>query len=178
MQTDPENDIIARVKSGAADEFEHLVHRYQGALFRIVGNLVDGSRVEDVVQDVFLAAFVNLHRFDPRRGSFRTWIYRIARNHALNAKKKRRERLFDKDPVMADPHTPCQDLIVKQAFERLDRTLGELDVKDRLIFVLSELEGLSYAEIAQVEKLPLGTVKSRLSRVRDKLRRSLRKHME
>ena len=178
MQYDPEIDIIARVKSGAADEFEHLVRQYQGALFRIIGNLVDGSRVEDLVQDVFLAAFAGIQGFDPRRGSFRTWIYRIARNHAFNARKKKREQLLDEDPVIVDPRTPCQDLIVKQAFDRLDQTLNELEFKDRVIFVLIELEGLSYADIARIEKLPMGTVKSRLSRVRDKLRRVLKNYME
>ena len=178
MEHDPENIIIVRVKNGATDEFEHLVRRYQGALFRIVRNLVDGPQVEDVVQDVFLAAFAGIQHFNPQRASFRTWIYRIARNHALNARKKKREHLLDEVADIVDEHTPCHDLIVQQAFDRLDRTLNELRFKDRVIFVLSELEGLSYAEIAQIENLPMGTVKSRLSRVKIKLRKVLYPYME
>ena len=85
---------------------KHLVRRYQGALFRIVGNLVDRPMVEDIVQDVFLAAFAGIQGFDPRRGSFRTWIYRIACNHALNARKKKHEQLLKEDPVIIDSHTP------------------------------------------------------------------------
>jgi RNA polymerase sigma-70 factor (ECF subfamily) len=178
MEHASDNDIIARVNAGAADEFEYLVRRYQGALFRIVGNLVKGPAVEDLVQDIFMAAFANLQRFEPGRGSFRTWIYRIARNRALNASKKKREQQIDKTMVIADSRTPCHALIVKQAFDRLDRTLDELTFKERLIFVLSELEGLSYAEIARIERVPLGTVKSRLYRVKDKLRRALEPYME
>lgn len=174
----PENEIIARVKAGATGEFEHLVSRYQGPLFRIVGNLVDGSMVEDVVQDVFVTAFVQIWRYDPRRGSFRTWIYRIARNHALNARKKKREFLMDEDPVIVDGRTPSRDLIVKEAFDRLNRALEELSFKDRMIFVLAELEALPYAEIAQVEKLAIGTVKSRLFRVKKKLRKVLQPYVD
>lgn len=178
MPADPEIDVIARIKSGATDEFEWLVRRYQAPLFRIVGNLVDRPYVEDIVQDSFLAAFTQIHRFDPRKGSFRTWLYRIARNQALNAVRKKRERLMDHDPVLADLRTPMGDLLTHEAFCQLDRVLAELAFKDRVIFVLAELEGLSYAQIAEVESLALGTVKSRLSRVKDKIRRVLRKYME
>ena len=178
MQTDPETEIIARVKAGLTNEFEHLVRWYQGPLFRIVANLADRAAVEDIVQDVLLTAFSQIHRFDPRRGSFRTWLYRIARNRALNARRKKRERLMPQEPVVADGHTPDCDLITKEAFGQLDRTLAELDFKDRVIFVLAELEGLSYAQIAEVESLPLGTVKSRLHRIRQKMRQALKPYME
>lgn len=178
MEYSWEYDIITRIKSGAVNEFEHLVHQYQGALFRIVGNLVRGPAVEDLVQDIFLAAFANIEKFNPERSSFRTWIYHIARNHALNANKKKRELLLEKPPVITDLRTPCRDLIVKQAFERLDQALDDLPFKERTIFVLSDLEGLSYSEIASIERMPLGTVKSRLFRARKKLRQALENHME
>jgi len=173
-----EYKIITRIKSGAVDEFKHLVDQYRGILFRIVGNLVKGPAVEDLVQDIFLAAFENIEKYDPERSAFRTWICRIARNHALNANKKKREHLLEKPPVITDPRTPCRDLIVKQAFDRLDQALDDLPFKERIIFVLSDLEGLSYSEIAGIEQIPLGTVKSRLFRAREKLRQALENHME
>lgn len=178
MVADPENDVIARIKSGETDKFEYLVRRYQGPLFRIVGNLVDHRYVEDIVQDVFLSAFTQIHRFDPSKGSFPTWLYRIARNQALNARRKKRERLMDQDPEIADTRTPMRDLLTREAFSQLDRVLADLAFKDRVIFVLAELEGLTYAQIAEVESIALGTVKSRLSRVKDKLRHVLRKYVE
>lgn len=173
MEAHQENAIIARVKAGHTGEFEPLVHCYQGALFRIVSNLVDGSLVADLVQDIFTTAFAQIQRFDPQRGSFRAWLFQIARNCALNARKKKREQLLAEAPVIADQRTPVHDLLVKEAFLRLDAALRDLKYQDRVIFVLAELEELSYAEIAQIEGMPLGTVKSRLARVRLKLRAAL-----
>jgi RNA polymerase sigma-70 factor (ECF subfamily) len=178
MQMDRENEIIVRVKAGVTNEFEHLVRRYQGPLFRIVANLVDRPMVEDIVQDIFLTAFIQIHRFDPRRGAFRTWLYRIARNRALNARRKKREQLMDKVQVLKDGRTPDHDLMTREAYDALDRVVSELEYKDRVIFVLAELEGLTYAQIAEIESIALGTVKSRLSRVRVKLRRALKKYVE
>ena len=173
MEERHENEIIGRVKAGHTDDYEYLVRFYQGPLFRFVGNLVGGANVEDLVQDVFLIAFAQIQTFNPRRGTFRTWIYHIARNRALNALKKKREQLSAETPIIVDTRTPAGDLLLKEAFSRLDQALDELKFQDRVIFVLAELEGLSYAEIARVEKLPLGTVKSRLSRIKIKLRNAL-----
>ncbi len=177
METYCENDIIARVKAGHASDFEHLVRQYQGPLFRFVGNLVDNAIVEDLVQDVFLAAFSHIQDFDPQRGSFCTWIFRIARNRALNARKKKREQLLSQPPDIADKRTPSQTLLAKEAFDRLDQALNELAFQDRVIFVLAELENFSYAQIAQLEQLALGTVKSRLSRIKTKLRAALQSYV-
>jgi RNA polymerase sigma-70 factor (ECF subfamily) len=173
METRSENEIIARVQEGNAADFEHLVQGYQGSLFRIVGNLVDPCMVEDLVQDIFLIAYAKIADFNPRRGTFRAWICRIARNRALNASKKKREKLMDDMPDPVYERTPCQDLLVKEIFACMDRTLSELKFQDRVIFVLAELEGLPYAEIARIENLALGTVKSRLARIKTKLRGAL-----
>lgn len=175
MEAHSENEIIARVQAGHAGDFEDLVHRYQGPLFRMVGNLVDKSMVEDLVQDIFLTVYARIGDFDPRRGTFRSWIYRIARNRALNARKKKREKLMDEMPDLADAHTPSpfQKLLSKEVFNRMDRALSGLKFQDRVIFILAELEGLPYAEIARIENMALGTVKSRLSRIKTKLRGAL-----
>ena len=176
MEVHEENAVIARIQAGDVQEFKHLVHKYQGPLFRFVANLMDGSIVEDLVQDIFVSAFSHLAKFDPKRASFRTWIYRIARNRVLNEKKKRREILFASTPEHIDERTPSDDLLSKEAFEQLDAAFGRLPFRFRVVFVMAEIEGLSYEEIAQVENLALGTVKSRLSRAKEKLRRALNKY--
>jgi RNA polymerase sigma-70 factor (ECF subfamily) len=173
LKTNCENDIIERVKQGHRGDFEVLVRRYQGPLFRIVGNLVDHCMVEDLVQNIFLIAYTKIGDFNPRRGTFRAWLYRIARNHALNARKKKREYLMNELPEPAVDRTPCQELLAKEAFNRLDQALSKLKFQDQVIFVLAELEGLPYAEIARIENLALGTVKSRLARIRIRLRGAL-----
>lgn len=165
-----EAQIIRRVQAGGRDEFRHLVGRYKSGLFRIVGNLVDSAQVEDIVQEAFLAAYTHICRFDPERGSFCAWLYRIARNLALNARKKKREQPLPEDMVIADERTPDDEAQKNEIFRRLDQALEGLRFQDRVIFVLAELEGLPYAEIARIEGLRIGTVKSRLARTRSKLR--------
>ncbi len=173
MEIHEENAVISRIQAGNVRAFEQLVHKYQGPLFRFVANLVDGSIAEDLVQDIFVSAFAHIAGFDPQRASFRTWIYRIARNRVLNEKKKRRELLLEKMPERVDERTPSDDLLEKETFKRLDEAFARLPFRERVIFVMAELEGLSYKQIAQVENLALGTVKSRLSRAKERLRRVL-----
>ena len=172
MEIQEENAVIARIQAGDVQKFEHLVKNYQEPLFRFVANLAGHSNVEDLVQDIFVSAFSHLDTFDPDRASFRTWIYRIARNRVLNEKKKRREILFADAPERATGRTPSDDLLEKEAFERLDEAFGRLPFRERVIFVMAEIEGLSYKQIARVENLALGTVKSRLFRAKERLRKA------
>jgi len=130
-----------------------------------------------VVQDTFIAAFTHICSFDPERGSFCTWLYRIARNLALNARKKRRDQPLPEDLVIADERTPADDVQNNEIFRRLDQALEELRFQDRVVFVLTELEGLSYAEVARIEGLRIGTVKSRLARARARLRSLLESYV-
>lgn len=173
MDARQEAHIIASVKTGQHNAFEQLVRFYQSPLFRIVGNLVPTMMVEDLVQDIFLAVYEAIEKFDPKRGSFRTWLYRIARNRAINAARKKHEVRMPEDVSLVDDKTPATALLEKEIMTCLDRALDNLSFQDRFIFVLAELEGLTYAEIARIENMPLGTVKSRLARTRGKLRTQL-----
>jgi RNA polymerase sigma-70 factor (ECF subfamily) len=173
MDVFEETRIISRVQAGRTDDFACLVNRYKNGLFRIVGSLVDSSQVEDIVQDTFINAFTHICSFDPERGSFCTWIYRIARNLALNARKKKREQPLPEDMEITDERTPADDAQKNEIFRRLDQALEELRFQDRVIFVLADLEGLTYAEIARIEGLRIGTVKSRLARTRARLKNIL-----
>ena len=85
-----------------------------------------------------------------------------------------RELHLDEPPVIRDCRTAVEDVITKEGFRLLDRALEKLKFQDRVIFVLAEVEGVSYAEIARVENLRLGTVKSRLARIRARLRSELK----
>ena len=130
---------------------------------------------EDVAQDVFLAAFARIASFNAARASFRTWLLAIARNVCLNALKKRRPLLTDFSGAdqPKDPHVPGADLEQAETFRRLDAALADLPFEQRTAFVLAELEGLTLEEVGRIESVPVGTVKSRLGRAREKLRLAL-----
>ena len=163
--------IIQKVLGGDVDAFRLLVERYQGPLFALVGNLVrDRGDGDDIAQETFLAAYLHLGAYDPRQGKFSTWLLTIARNKCLNGFKKRKPLVLETLPPRIDPRSPADGLIEAELFSQLDRALAALPFEQRSAFVLSELQGLSHEEICQIEAAPLGTIKSRISRAKEKLR--------
>jgi RNA polymerase sigma-70 factor, ECF subfamily len=177
-------ELITRVQadSGGTDRqigrsaFAELVRRHSPALLRYLGNLLPRRDLaEDAAQEVFLAAWCHRARFDSRRGSFAAWLFTIARNRAHNL---RRKVTIPPLPINGPPPGsqppvqpgPDRDLALKEAYAALDRALAELPFEQRSVFILAEVQGLSMAEIAAVENLSPGTVKSRLSRARKKIK--------
>ena len=170
MPSDADLGIIRRIKNGEIDEFEILIKKYEKRLFVLTRNLLrTPDRVEDLVQEVFLAAYRNIHSFNPELGHFSTWIMRIARNKCLNAIKKKKEIPISDVPEMPDRENPEEDLARKEAFRRLDQALKMLPPKHRIVFVLAEIQGFSHKEIAEIEKTRIGTGKFRISRAKEKL---------
>ena len=170
--------ILARIRAGERAAFGELIERHQEAVFRVVRNLLpQAAECEDVAQDVFLAAYARLASFDPTRASFRTWLLTIARNGCLNALKKRRPApdglLGASRPIPPTCALPKRRLERAELFRRLDAALAALPFEQRTAFVLAELEGLSLEEVGRIEGVPVGTVKSRLGRAREKLRVAL-----
>ena len=101
-------------------------------------------------------------------------MFRIARNKCLNEIKKRKEQPVPELPDVAGIQNPVDDLLTKEVLTKLDNALNQLSFRHRTVFILAELQGLSYAEIAQIEGISIGTVKSRLSRTKEKLRHILK----
>jgi RNA polymerase sigma-70 factor (ECF subfamily) len=166
-----DQEVIDRVLGGDRESFRYLVVRYQGPLFSLVGNLVsDRGECEDIVQEVFLSAYTHLRSYNPRRASFSTWLFTIARNRCVNAWKKRRPKILDELPEAADHRTPDVTLAEAEMFRQLDTALAALPVEQQTAFILGEIQGLSHQEISRIEGVKVGTVKSRISRARDKLR--------
>ena len=167
---------IDKVTGGNPDAFRDIVTRYQRPLFVYIGNIVRHRQTaEDMLQDVFLAVYVHLDSYQRQKGNFSTWLFQIARNRCLNELKKKKERL---EPDLVDipgPDSPVEALMKKEAFRQLDEAMNQLSFRDLSIFILAELEGMSYEEISRIEKIRMGTVKSRLSRIRKKLKGLLEK---
>ena len=166
-----EDQIVARVLAGQTSEYRTLVEQYHQPVYRFARNMIaDEHDAEDIAQEVFLSAFDHLASFDARRASLMTWLFTMARNRCVNYLKRRRP-LIDGDTIAHRPTSTNSDDAARSEFwRRLDEALEALPVEQKSAFVLAEIEGLSYADIAEIEQTTLGTVKSRVHRAKRRLR--------
>ena len=169
-----DHETILRVRSGDTDAFRFLVKRYERPLVCMIRNMIANPQTcEDVAQDVFVSAYQALGTYDPARCRFSTWLFTIARNKCLNALRRKSAGLMAELPERPDRHGPHDRLTEKELFEHLDAALAALPLEQKTAFVLSELVGLSGVEISGSMNVPVGTIRSRLSRARAALRESL-----
>lgn len=177
---------IERFKSGDNSAFSELVRKYQDRIYSLCRYMLDNPQdADDAAQDTFIKAFQGLASYSPT-ASFYTWLYRIAVNTCLDHKRKLSlRRLFFSAPDNASPDTfpsqlpnPEAALETKQSMQSLQIALNRLSMKLRTVIVLKEVEGLSYEEVAEVLDVSVGTVKSRISRARDELKKIIEKNTE
>ena len=169
-----ETDVIHQVLNGDVDSFRLLVQRYQRPVISMIKNIINDQHMcEDVAQDVFLTTYKKLASFDPARSNFSTWLFTITRNKSLNVLKKKRAPSTSQLPEKADSRNPSDELDEKELFDELDKILQTIPARQKTAFVLAEFEKLSYAEIAQIEGVRIGTIKSRINRAKRKLRSAL-----
>ena len=170
--------IIDAAREGDSSAFEQIVRECSTPVFRYANNLLGNEHAaEEVVQQVFMKLLTGLSTFDPERGNFSAWIYRIARNTAFNSLRDAKPAHIHYEsvtPVASGSIPPDEELELREGFDALDRALASLPTQQRSAWVLAELEGLSIAEIAKIEGVPEGTVKSRVSRAKQSLRQALR----
>lgn len=180
-----DSQVVQRFLEGQERAFGELVSRYDARLLNFVYRTVgDRERAQDLVQETFVRVYRHLHRFDQSK-KFSTWIYTIAGNLAKNELRNRSRNplvLFqtikknwdaDHRPLeWEDESTKPDDLFRKRHLkEKVEDAVKELPEHHRLVFVLRELEGRTYEEIAEITETNLGTVKSRLNRARNNFAR-------
>jgi RNA polymerase sigma-70 factor (ECF subfamily) len=172
-----EISLIGQFKDGDPSAFEWIVQTYQDRIYNLCRYLLGNPQdAEDAAQDVFVKAFRKLRHFRPE-SSLYTWLYRIGINTCLDHKKKMRPEPF-KNGYQAED-LPSAELSPEHRYQakEIDRdirsALDQLSKNSKTVIVLKEIEGLSYEEIAEVLTISVGTVKSRISRSREELRRIL-----
>lgn len=178
-----EQALIESARKGDARSFNQLVLLYQRMAYNVAYRILsDPDAASDATQDAFLKAFKAMRRF--RGGSFKAWLLRIVTNACydqLRRKQRRPATSLDDLPVEADHsfymHDPAErpdEFVERQELgDTIQAGILTLPVEQRTVLVLSDVQGLSYNEIAEVTGLSLGTVKSRLSRGRARLREYL-----
>lgn len=176
-----DGDLITRFKGGDVSGFEELVRKHQNRVYNLCRYMIRGTQdAQDAAQDVFLKAYGSLKAFKPD-ASLYTWLYRIAVNTCLDYKKKSRPEQTEDDSVIDDlastEPSPEQHYQSKEIGQSIQLALQKLPEQLRAAIVLKEIEDLSYEEIAKVLHTSIGTVKSRISRAREELRRLLQNKM-
>ena len=183
--------LLRGLRAGIESAYEELLSRYQQPIYGIVYRLLgDQNDACDVVQEIFLKVFRSVHSFK-ERSSLRTWIYRIAVNEAHNHRRwfsrhRKREVAIDREDgehggfeLAPDPGpSPFDFAVDRETHFLIERALEEISPVFRTAVVLRDIEGLGYEEIADILQISLGTVKSRILRGREALRRVLSERLE
>jgi RNA polymerase sigma-70 factor (ECF subfamily) len=182
--------LIARLRARELAAFEELVAHFQRPVYSLCLRLLgDAEEARDAAQETFLKVYRGLSKFRGESG-LKTWIYRIAINQAMNQQRWWRRRHRD-ETVSLDiargesdvtpgqllpgkDASPEQLAIANEREQRIARALGEIKQEYRVALILREIEELSYEEIAETLAISIGTVKSRIARGREELRRRVK----
>ncbi len=177
----PDRELVARCQHSDPDAFGELVSRHQDRIYtaisRFCGNAEDAC---DITQRAFINAFRKIQEFKGD-AAFSTWIYRIAFNQAISFRRENRRTavsLYSRDDELvtepADDRSPDEGLESQETRRKVQQALDLLEEEDRKIILLKDLQGHSYDEIAEIMRIPKGTVRSRLHRARLELKGKLK----
>ena len=171
--------LIERVQKGDKFAFAQILDIYSDRIERYVRRMVGHNDVAtDIVQDVFIKAYININSFDLDR-KFGPWIYRIAHNECVNYFKKKKSlnlTFFQFDTILpSNNELPEQvsDFINKENKSRIEKILNEIDIKYREVIVLNYFEDLDYKEISEALGIPVSTVGVRIMRAKKLLEKLL-----
>jgi RNA polymerase sigma-70 factor (ECF subfamily) len=170
--------LIERAREGDLNAFNDLVVFYQDMLFALVVRMVpDRDQASDAVQEAFFSAYRNMGGF--RGGSVKSWLSRIAINAAMDAQRLKKRRPADPYPELEDDTwqppadasaDPVTTSLTAERHRALNAAMAQITHDQRTAIVLYDVEGYDYAEIAEITKVSVGTVKSRIHRGRLALR--------
>ncbi|KKP86556.1 MAG: sigma-24 (FecI-like protein), RNA polymerase sigma-70 factor, ECF subfamily [Parcubacteria group bacterium GW2011_GWC1_35_8] len=192
-ETDEELAIL--YKEGNKEAFKGLINRYTFPLYNFTAHIVNQNDASDVVQEIFIKTWKSIHKFDEKKASFKTWIFTIARNTAIDFLRKKRNLLFSDIPARQlaggekesenensfAENIPDENLLPDEALQKLEdseflnRTLEKLNIKEKEILILYYQEELTFDEIGKILQKSLNTVKSTHRRAIIKLQELLDK---
>ena len=185
-----ESELIEKLKARDADAFDRLIGQYSGDVFALLYRLTENADdAAELTQETFLNALRSMSKFRGEAG-LKTWLFRIAINESRNRfrwwKRRKREKTISLDATIGDTEMHVSDTLADQGLSPEDEVLRrerqtalnmallDLPVVFREAVILCDIEGLSYEETALALNVGIGTVKSRISRGREELRRKLK----
>jgi RNA polymerase sigma-70 factor, ECF subfamily len=178
--------LVARVCAGEVQLYGEIIRRYERPIVNFIYRMIgDYEQSLDLAQEVFFKAYRSLDRFDPTF-RFSTWLYRIASNRSIDHLRKQSPTLLSLDDtgdsegggervvqLRCPGRGPEELLSSRELGDRIGEAIDSLPVPYRELILLRHLQGMAYEDIARVKGLPLGTVKNRLFRAREILRKRL-----
>ena len=181
MTTPVEETLIAQSRAGDLESFNALVEMHQDQVYGVALRMVrDAALAEDLAQDAFISAFRNLNQY--RGGSFKSWLMRIVRNATLDSLRRTQRRPTDsldenmvafESQLVSDEPTPEDVAENAELGDHIKEVMADLHPDQKMALVLIDVEGYSYEDAAQAMSVGIGTVKSRLSRARARMREAL-----
>jgi RNA polymerase sigma-70 factor, ECF subfamily len=180
-----EKNLIKSIKKGDHTAFERLVDMYKDKVFHLAYRMLkDSYEAEDIAQEAFVRVYLNIEKYDEKY-KFSTWIYRIATNLAIDRiRKKKADYSLDEEvtgtdgltlyaQIPSEEESPDRQVEFLETKDILEQHILQLPKKYRIAITLRYLEELSMKEISEIMDLPIATVKTRIHRGREALRKSL-----
>ncbi len=181
-----DGDLVKRAKSGDQKAYDQLVLLYKNAVFGIIFKMVNNKQeAEDLTQEAFIKAYHSINSFNEEY-AFSTWLFKIATNNCIDFFRKRKLKTYSMDRTIkykedevqqeyADPQPDAERVIIaSEKSKKISDAINLLPEKYRVAIILRHQEEKSYDEIAEELNLPLGTVKARIFRAREMLKKSLK----
>ncbi len=173
---------LKRIAAGDRQAFADVVRHYQRPLFGFLGRMgFDQSHAEELAQETFLRAWINLGKYRPEVAEFSTWLFTIARNlawHELSRASTRRKWIASEvlPEVASERLQPPEELVMAEQKRRLHAALLKLPLADRSAVALAYIKGWELTAIARIEGCSIGAVKTRVHRAKQRLRQLLEQY--
>jgi RNA polymerase sigma-70 factor (ECF subfamily) len=185
--------LIRDAQRGDLNAFNRLVLEYQTLVYNLAYRILgEGDAAADAAQEAFISAYKHIHHY--RGGSFKAWLLRIVTNACYDELRRRKRRpaasldalaVVDKGPdaeaeaaLVSQDESPEDHVQRRELARAIQNCLNRLPAEMRAVVVMADVQGMDYAEVAQGAGIALGTVKSRLSRARARLRQCLQRVRE
>jgi len=181
-----DSKLIRQALDGDQNAYAAILEKYKGPISSMIFRMVKNKEeTEDLVQEAFIKAFNSLSSFNEQY-AFSTWLYKIAVNNCIDHFRKKRLRVFSLDKPLESTDgemrrefpdmsfAPDRELLSIEKTNMIQRAIDSLPEKYRLSIILRHNEEKSYEEIAEIMEIPLGTVKARIFRAREMLKKKLK----
>ncbi|MBN2416574.1 sigma-70 family RNA polymerase sigma factor [bacterium] len=180
---------IDRALNGDEQAYHWLLERYKNGIYNLIYQMIKNhEETRDLVQETFIKAFNSLDSYNDKY-AFSTWLYKIAYNHSIDAIRKKKLKTLPLDrpislkegdvkPQIGDEsQSPERNMLLKEKQQMLDNVIEWLPERYREAIILRHKEERSYEEISEILDIPIGTVKARIFRAREMIKKKMREHL-